>query len=377
MFKRNCLCAVLLSLISVSALCGPAAVAAPQSDQDRVIKGWLEDLKKEFSVPAEPTIDPDLRVAAEAIGKRQIDRMEILIRTWMQEEIALSGNTLSPMVALRRVDYRVTNERILSRLESVSDANDQAWLDAMQGPEACSPPPTHSWFAVDILRIQAAPKEQREALLRGEAELLRRWGTKRPNIPPRPAATMVEQVMDAMAQIRAGEKRTVPPMSPLLTWSLLDREKVDKEPSWTLRCKMAQWWWRWSNHTADPATRSAALAAYRYATLYTPEDWEFFSEERFVGKQEPDFGWLGSFYGVEGNITVAVTLDAEGKVLQAKVQKRDIHIDGVRDNPVAFETMLDKPALKKARKMVFAKPAPASLKDGKAHILQAFNFKLN
>lgn len=376
MLKRKYLIAVLLS--SMSALWAPAAVAAIPSEEDRIIQQWVEQFKKEFSVPADAVIDPSLRQAADAIAKPQIARMEALIRSWVKEEIALSKTAISPIEALRRVDTRITNERVLSRLESVSEANDEAWLHAMLKADACDSPPEYSWFAVDILRIQAAPKEKRDALLRGEAELLRRWGTVRTNIPPLPAEPVADQVMAAMTRIRAGEQRTIPPMTPLLAWKLLDREPDGKAPDWYLRCRMAQWWWHWPQHHADPAARQAAQAAYRYAVLYLPGDWDYFNEERYAGKKEPDFGWLGSYFGVEGTITVAITVGPEGQVMDAKVHKRDVRVEGVRGNrPVAYETMLDKPALKRARAMTFAKPASESLNNGKVTKLQEFAFKLN
>lgn len=95
---------------------------------------------------------------------------------------------------------------------------------------------------------------------------------------------------------------------------------------------------------------AAALSAYRYGTMITAVDrvgnWfddpDAPTEQQVAADGRPPYPTMARRFQVTGTTVIKRTLDAAGKVADARVTTRKITVPGIRGvRPVAFETAFD------------------------------------
>jgi hypothetical protein len=354
--------AVALCLATAPPFIGPAAAATPTAqdllaEQDQALQRELvEWTRGVFALPPDLVLDDSLRRAATDIANAHIERTRASWPAWIAQQRAAAGQPDLRGKALSMPLYlRAINELALMWVERTGPAQDEAWLKAALAPTACEwlfP----TWFARRIAMIQAAPPEARATLLAGERERLQRWGTKRKDLPARPAAADLAAADQAIAALRDAAKVTGQPMPPVLAGWVFDSSRKPGPPPvpdrWE-QCARSQWWLA-SQLAEDHADRAAALDRYRYATLYDARE---FVPDR-LRKQptapppppppgtSPTYPPEAGYFQAEGTTTVRTERDAQGRFLKAEVVKRRITVPGVRDNPpLAYETLFDAASL--------------------------------
>jgi hypothetical protein len=361
-------CAALLPLVGSPAAADTPTVqellAAQDKDLENQLVGWG---KSAFALPDDLALDEPLRQAATQVAQEHVARLRKLWPVWIAQERAesgdlnLRGNALSQPLYLRAI-----NEMAIWTIESGGPAQDDAWLKAALAPTACRSL-FPSYLAQRIAMIQAAPLDARPALLAGERELLSRWGTKRPSLPPRPLAADLAAVDQAITRLRAGLPVTAEPMTAYLAGQVFNRDRnPGKSDRWE-QCAKSQWWLA-SQLARGKVDRTAALTLYRYSMMLDVHEFVPTTVGQKAAATRPTEGKpayppVAAYFQAEGSTTVQAETDALGKFLKARVISRKIAVPGVRDNPpVAFETLLDAASLDYAEKRSY----PA----GKATTLQ-------
>lgn len=268
------------------------------------------------------------------------------------------------------------NELALWRLESPDPEYDEVLLPVLLRSGYCRGLADKSYFSQIATLLQDVPPDKRELVLSGERKLLARWGTARPNLPERPVPSLRDREEGVLAVMRGASESVGPALSPVLATHLLVNQDSDLSPSVT--CALHQWGLR-QMLTARDAERGVALTSYRYAMAPTAAGWMPMSSadlERSRSSPPGAYPVVASKYGVEGTVTLRVSIDAEGRYKGASVIGREIRVAGVPGRPVAFETLLDQPSIARASTRTYAKPDPAQVRDGTLSAVLQMGWKL-
>lgn len=321
--------------------------------------GWLQRL---LSIPADLPIDASLRSAIERLVAEHLVRMRPVFRQWAAEEARRLGDDLNQAGdSMRlRMTARYVNEVALSRLEGAGPAYDQAILEAILKPATCRGSERLRYFASIVWLLQNVDPPKRQVVLDGERELFARWGAVRPGLPKRPIPSQAEQELRELALLKAGQAEPLVPMPPVLAAKALDLKKHAVTGGYA--CVMRRW--GLEQALAQPgASRDHALAAYRYATAPLAQEW--LENEGTSGTESGDYPRVAALHGVEGVVTVGGSIDAAGRLLEARVIARSITVPGVGGvPPVAFETIFDDASLARVAAERYDKPDPARLRGG-------------
>jgi hypothetical protein len=350
----------------------PAAVGSTVSPDDRELHdGLLRQLGSAFKL-GDQGLDPDLRAALEAMAREHLVRMDAELYRWIAEERATtSGLTVSKLGM--RISARLRNELKLWRVEAVNAENQAAWFQLLQRPEACLPWQRYeSFFDLRARQLQLVAKPQRDAMVAGERELLKRWGRHRAALPEAPLQGIPEQVADRVRDLKLrGSAANLPPLVPALAARLLEGWKADEAISWDLQCLQAQWWLKLQPMGTE-AQRQAAYAAFRFELAPTT-----IPASALEPGKDGGYPLLASSFDIGGRIKIDVKFDTQGQAVGASILSRDIQVPGIRDNPpLNFVTVFDKLAISRALQQKFPVPAKAEIKDGFWHAQQEFSFHI-
>lgn len=366
-------------LLFLLLLHGSLCVAATDTAAEKAVLAGVGQVAREFfSIEAELPVDNELRRATTALLAAHVKRVEeTLLPAWLAEERANAPAGLSAFELHARVFARYLNEVALTRVESAGAASDAAWLQAFRHPRACDSDYRRIDFGEPVAMLGRLPPAERAPGFEGLRTLLERWGTPRQDLAPRPAVSVDTEARRLISLLGDVSRRPALALSPMLARSQLSRPKDGVKPEdWVQRCARAQWWLNQQDLSTAPG-RARALTAFRYAILDTPQD-RFAFLEHLPGGAGDGYPRVASQFGVTGMVTLRLHIDAEGRVQGSEVQKREISVPGIRDNPpVYFETLLDELAQTLARDRRFAKPDPAELKDGVRVMQQEYVFTLN
>jgi hypothetical protein len=341
---------------------GAQATPEPGFSDDiraQMVQALHRDLARAFALDKQLVLDPALRAAAEKIAEEHLARIDKLLPAWVDEERvhqSTAGKPPSSTYVSWAVYARMLNELSLWQLEPGDAHYEAATLAALRnGSGVCEVAgDTHfTDFASRILRIQAVPAAEREAMLAGERQLLAHWGQLRANPPPWPDP-LPQQAAYALLQrgpVDAAHPRLALP--PMLAYSVLgkDQDYAALEP--TERCMLQQWWLRES--LRQGVAPAAALNAFRYGTMLTVVDrignaWDKpGAADVKAPAGPPSYPSVAKGFMATGVTTVNVRLDADGKPLDAAVIGRKIVVPGIRGvRPVAFENVFDAATVKYA-----------------------------
>lgn len=312
-----------------------------------------------FTLHKDLPLDPALRAAAEKIAKEHLARFDQLLPVWLSEEYAVesrAGKPPSLHEAYNAILARFLNELALWQIEPGDAHYEAATLAALRnGPVACSGirDALASDFTVRVLRIQALPAAEREAMLESERQLLTHWGQARANLAPWPDPLPQEA---AYALLRQGPPEGDHPRLPLppgLAADVIgnDNDYAALQPGG--RCVLQHWWLQESlRRGIAPA---AALNAFRYGTMLTAVGrfgTTFDKPDAAMGNDvagRPPYPSVAKYFLVTGVTTVSVQLDRDGNPLQASVIGRQVQVPGIRGvRPVAFENAFDDASVKYA-----------------------------
>jgi hypothetical protein len=247
------------------------------------------------------------------------------------------------------------NEIALWRLESPGAAYDAVLTRALLKPALCDMPARESYLGVLVTAMQAAPAKDRATLLAGERELLSHWGQARVGLPARPVHSLADDETALIARLAAGDATPEVPMPPVLANAAFKGEL--SSPTSDVTCALHQW--GLAQALRLPGTTATALAAWRYATLRTVDDWSSPTRDDAT-HQAWDYPRAAAANGVSGEIRVEVTQDAQGHYVSGRVLERHLEVPGVgSDPPVAFETIFDRASLARAPREVKLSPPSA------------------
>jgi hypothetical protein len=280
---------------------------------NRVLKN---NVAPRFTVLASDDLDARTRTAAEAMQAEYLPRVRALMERWFLEELAQPH----PQRAFARMLARLANEFALWGRDSLGPEQDAVLAQALQQP--------------------GLPAEMREAAVQAEALLLARWGQPRPVSDAEPLAAE-----EALLQLRATGQAPATPLPPVLAFFYLgDQDDNRRDPfvaDPAARCAMHQW------AGANPAQFRAAMAMQA-------ADFVWQERRKAAAKTADDAPYpsLSSFFGTRGVVTVQADVNAEGRVVRAKVIKRDVEVPGIRGvRPFAHEGALELATLAKAREV--------------------------
>jgi hypothetical protein len=341
---------------------GDAAAQSPTvqellAEQDQlVLKEVAWFVNASFVLPDDLPLDTALREAATEMAKAHMKRVWTQLPQWIAQERAAAGNPgLRGSALSHPLYFRAINEMALWSIESAGPTNDKAWIQAALAPMACDYV-YDAIFARRIAMIQAAPVEVRPTLLEGERQLLSHWGSKRENLPERPAAAQFSAADQVITRLRAGLPVEAVPMSAFLAKKIFARERKPNQSDRWEQCAKNQWWLA-SQLDHGNTDRTQALTLYRYSRMeeaqpaFLPADVAQKLAAKLATGDKSGYSPAASYYQVEGVTAIEVELDDQGKFMRAKVASRKLKVPGVRDNPpIAFETLLDAAALDYAEK---------------------------
>jgi hypothetical protein len=173
-----------------------AQAAEPQGPAEEMRVQMLRSLHggvaPAFVLDKDLPLDPALRAKADKLSAEHLERVDKLLPAWVDEERARqtrAGKAPASTAVYYAVLARLLNELSLWQLEP-GDAHYEsttlAVLRSAAGVCDLSGDYRLTDFASRILRIQALPATEREAMLASERELLAHWGRPRAEPPPWP-----------------------------------------------------------------------------------------------------------------------------------------------------------------------------------------------
>ncbi|MBI3347458.1 MAG: hypothetical protein HY020_09645 [Burkholderiales bacterium] len=313
-----------------------------------------------FTVLPEDRLDAELRAAAQAMQAEHLPRVRALMERWLLEEMQQP----SPQWAFPRMLARLANEFALWGRDSTGAAQDAALAQALQIPGMCRPiGPKASELVMRLARLRGLAPEVRQAAIKAEGELLARWGQPRQVSDAEPLAAE-----EALLQLRATGQQPRTPLPPVLAFFYLgEEEDTRRDPelaSPSTRCAMHQW------AGASPEQFRAAMAMQAADMVWTDR-----RKAAGPGRDDDSYPSLATYFGARGVITVLADVNAEGRVVRARVIKRAVEVPGVRDaRPFAHEGVLELASLAKARAMDWS--AAAAKQGGLKAVEREFEWSL-
>lgn len=337
-----------------------AAQGQPASDE-ALLAPWLPWAVSTFRAPAPGSLEPDLQRAAEELSAQAQARIQASAPQWLADLRTRHGATLTPAAASQYLSQRLVNEIALWYLQPLSPALAEGWIIAATDPRFCKAPDGPSWFTRQAQRWSLLPPTLRAELLDGERAAITRLGE--PGVAPaRPMPGALEAATDMVERVRRQEGKPAVPMPPVVARRVLAEEPEVELLNLVLRCALNQWWLRERLAAAgtDAAARAAALEAFRFA--WTPEGHDFtglrsYRAREIADKPDETYPRYARQEEITGQVVVRVTLDARGRVTQARVVERRLRVPGLEGRPVAYETALDEAAMRRVRGMQHAPPA--------------------
>lgn len=361
-----------------------AAPSGAAGDRAVVVEDMVDLLmdraRRMFAVSGSAPLVAELRQQGEALARDHLQQLQPLLVRWAEEEFDVQGSADRAEAIAWALLARWSNAMALWSLYSAGVEHDRAWWAAQTAPRACNVPDGNSYLtgALDLLRhVQGA---DRRTLLEGLQESLGAWVTGRwPPPPARPALDLLGLAAEAVAELRHGHRTPdAAPMAPVLAASVFPAE--GRRPAlsgWLQHCARAQWQARQLVAAGAEPTPEQVLAL-RFATMLTAE--QTMPPLRDTGQPPPqphEYPLLARRSGITGTATVESEVDAAGRVQRHRVVRRDIRVPGIRDTrPVAFETLLDAPALAAA---AMRKPVrPPGQAEGTPYVARtAFDYRLD
>lgn len=357
--RRTCLLAALAwPALPTRAADGARAPAAALVAE--LVEDFMARAEGTFRVNASARLDADLRRQGEALARDHLQRLPPLLRAWVEEEFEVQGGTATIDTVAWCLLARWANAMARWSLYSAGDEHDRAWWTALTAPQVCDTGWSISYFTIALRLLQRVQGPTRQTLLDGLHESLSRWTSAQwPPPPERPALDLQALAAQAIDDLRAGRRAPeTMPMPPVLAASVF--VPAGAHPmldDWLLDCAQAGWAAR-SLVAADAAPTPEQVLALRYATMLRAEHTLPSFKDDEPPPEPTAYPALARRWGVTGDVTVETDVDAAGQVQRTRVVARRISVPGVRDaRPVAFETMLDAPALAAAARRKPVRPA--------------------
>jgi hypothetical protein len=331
----------------VAAAPAPAAASAPvisEAAAAEINHAFKTYVVPRFAVLPDSELEPEVRTAALAMQAEHLPRARALMERWLLEELQQPN----PQRAFPRMLARLANEFALWGRDSTGADQDAALAQALQIPGMCRPAGAKSSeLVMRLSRLRGLPAEMRQAAVKAEAELLGRWGSKRSVSEAEPLAAE-----EALLRLRATGQASKTPLPPVLAFYYLgEQDDTRRDPELAepaVRCAIHQW------AGAEPAQFRAAMAM-QAADLF----WADRRKAAAAGSDDDPYPKLPSYFGIRGVVTVAADVNSEGRVVRAKVVKREVEVPGIRDaRPYAHEGVLELASLAKARELDWSAAAP-------------------
>jgi hypothetical protein len=334
--------------------CAHAATTPEFSDesQAQMTQALHRDLVRAFTLDKDLAVDPALRAAADKIAEEHMARIDKLFPTWLNEERVVqsgAGRPWSSGSVYSAVYARLLNELALWQLEPGDAGYESATLTVLRSaPGVCDVTGDYRLtdFASRILRIQALPVAEREAMLASERQLLTHWGQVRANPAPWPDPLPQQAAYVLLQRGPADADHPRLALPPRLAYVVLGKGRDYAALHPVERCVLQQWWLQES--LRQGVAPAVALSAFRYGTMLTAVD-RFGDMDEKPGTADgrdlsspPPYPGVAKHFIVTGVTTVSVKLDAEGNPVRAAVIDRKIEAAGIRGvRPVAFENAFD------------------------------------
>jgi hypothetical protein len=363
-------CMVVLAALPMRLAAQTPAPPLNRDDQEAV-KHVLAFFEREFALPAQLVLEPELRVAAEDMAKQHLARMPARAVQWLQAAKGNESLTLTRGEIESRVWARAFNEITHWRLAGAAEAADVAAQAHLLNPSICRFAGGNGWFANLMLQLQSLPAPRRAATLAAEESLLRRWGEwPAPPLPPRVSMAQLTQL--AVERVKSGKARLDPPMPPVLAHLTLANEP--KTPSSPDTHCVHRLWGLLAAFQQPAADREELMWSYRHAAAPDVNHWY---SPTAPTDPEPEYPPIAARWGVEGTVTVEARVNSLGKALDFRVAARSLKVMGQpMERPFAFETLLDAASLVRVGKMQFGAPEASRLNNGVAVISTSFVWRL-
>ncbi|WP_373989124.1 hypothetical protein [Duganella sp. BuS-21] len=327
------------------------ATAAPDQQEQDMLKSLRNNLARSFLLAPELPLDPALRSAADEIANAHLARIDALLPAWLEEERKLQstgGKQAAIWYVYFAVWARVLNELALWQIEPGDAAYESATQAALKAsPQVCDLHGDNRFsdYAARIARIQQVPVAQRAALLSTERELLSRWAKPRATAAPWPDPLPQDAAVALLKAIPVQPARLALP--PVLASQLLGGIKPYDAMAREEQCLLQQWWFKHSlQQGVAPAT---ALNAFRYGTMISADVRlaGMFNPQQGQEKGKSPYPAVATRFQAEGSTIGQIRLGAGGKPQQASVIARKIVVPGIREvRPLAFENLFDAATLK-------------------------------
>lgn len=360
MIRRRLVLAALAAPGATALAQSPGAAASVPARPDQVFAGLRRLAWQALELPASATLEPALRQRGEALVREHGPRLEDLLRSWTDEEIALQGGDGSEWTIAMALMARWANSLARWSLHSAGAGHDRAWWRAMTTPQGCLSAAAPQFLRIVLERAQRLMGPDRQVLLDADADALALCCTDRwPPPPVRPALDIAADAAAAVEALRTGRRDPVDgPMVPALaaTHFVADGQRAPLT-AWTRDCATAVWWVRQQVATAAGPTPDQVLAL-RYANLLSADRVLPALSEGVPTPAPHEYPTFARQFEVGGDVTVEAEVDAAGRLQRARVVDRRIRVPGIRDGrPIAFETLLDGPALAQAEMRPPRRPA--------------------
>jgi len=313
--------------------------------RDVVAKEFKRFVAPHFAVTADGPLDAELRAAAEAMRDEHLPRVRVLMERWFGEE--LGEEPLRD--AVTRLQARVANEFALWGRDSTGPAYDAALAQALQTPGLCNPGVKHdiSELVRRLNYLRDLPPDVRRQAVQAERELLARWGQPR-QVSDAEALPAEDLLLQLRASDQAPQKAVVPALAFYYLGDVDDRRRDPLRADGPARCAMHQW-------------AGASAAQFRAALALQAPEFVIGQDRRQAAALNDDgYPRAASYFAVKGSVTVQAEVNANGRLVRAKVIKRALKVPGIREaRPFTLEGAMDVATLARAKETDWLVSAPA------------------
>jgi hypothetical protein len=341
-------------------------------DQDKnALEQPRQLLARLFELPATLKLSAENHALAEATLQAQRTRATAAWADWQEQAITrVTQISNKPAAQIEeaglQLSMRAINEAALWFGDTQAHASDALWIEALKRPGLCDGLSSTEPGAQIATLIEALPPESRAAAWAGEAARLARWGQEARKLLPPPERSLEDSLVPAL---------TPPALAKTLLNMPVALRSAAQTPGWKLatqapaqRCEILRWWSQEQVRSKQLTPRQAMLA-WRSALAPRSVDFLLTTQPRngAVALDKNGFPLVAHSMALVGRVFVEQDIDANGKVLSAFIQRRELHAASLgKQDPVGLEHELDLATLDRVAAMAPKAPDPATLRDGVA-----------
>lgn len=326
-----------------AASAAPSAASAPpagegEPDDATLVRRLMVFVTPRFSTQLVPRLGPELQQQVDELASEHLQRVRERLAAYLAEE----RQRPSPVPLERRGQSWLAHEHALWRVDSLGAEDDAMQRRLLSSPFICRHNADPTPFRFVIAQIQALPVPERAKALDFERQRLARWGQPRGRLPDWPVPMPDVQIAAAVDAALRGAVPADPPLPSSIRRAYWRDDEVPTTDNLARACEAAGWWLQQAGAPpqALDLVRLALMPRARRGVSGVP---------RRPGEYPP----AAALHGVEGTVTVEMDVDADGLPQRPRIVQRSVSVPGLRDRPIAHETLFDDASLVRVRAMRF------------------------